>query len=362
MKEKRKSLAALILIFTLCFSLLFLIFHEKAISKSLPVYEKVVQKLDIHYLIVGDSIGRGAGVENRSHTWFSQWEQAMKQKYPIDLIRHSIVQSGATAYEGLYLIGNAKPLSTVDLVFLIFGENDRKYMNEKQFSFYYEGLIYEIKTTYPKAELVLITESCLEQELFAEAIKNLAEHYHAVHIDMRIPFKKNSPLLKDLSDDNIHPNELGYKLYAEAITKELETGIKSNKQIVVLREPLLYKKRLSIKEQDHFKEKNELFHFNNGYYQTSEKGARISYSFDGTNLGVKVLKHVQGGEMDVFIDGQFIRRISTWWPINKERVLYVTSGLQPGKHEVTFVATGTQSAKNQTTTQNIQLSSIVVFE
>lgn len=363
MKKKRRSIAAFMLIFFLCCSIFFLNYHEKAaISKTIPVYEKISKNHNINYLIIGDSIGRGAGVEDRSLTWFSQWEERMKSKYQIELIRHSIVQSGATAYEGLYLFKKAKIPPTVDLVFLIFGENDRKYMDVEQFSYYYEGLIREVKTKYPEAELITITESCLEQEMFANAIEKISRHYHANHIDMRIPFQNSSYSIAQLSDDSVHPNGLGYQLYAESILTAIDTAIKTNKQTAVLKEPLTPISELTLKEIKNYDEKNALFHDSNAYYLTDEKGAQISFPFYGTNLGVKVLKHEQGGEMDVFIDDQFIRRISTWWPIRKDRMLYVTSGLPVGEHQVTFISTGTKSVNNQSDYHKIQLSSIVVYE
>ncbi|WP_191090736.1 SGNH/GDSL hydrolase family protein [Niallia endozanthoxylica] len=362
MSKNRNNTAALILIFSICFSLFFLIYHEHAKSKTSSVYEKIAKKHDIHYLIVGDSIGRGAGVVNRSLTWFSQWEKEMKKSYQINLTRHSVVQSGATAYEGLYLFKKAKTPPSTDLVFLIFGENDRKYMNEKQFAYYYEGLIREIKTKYPDAELITITESCLEQDQFANKIKKLSNHYQANHIDMRIPFQHSAYPIAQLTADFVHPNGLGYKLYADSILAAIAKGLENGKQAAVLKEPILYTKELKIKEFTQYNEINDLFQVKNGYYIANEKGARITYPFNGTNLGVKVLKHEQGGKIDVYIDNQFVRRISTWWPIHKNRVLYVTSDLPAGEHKVTFISTGTKSVHNKSRYPNIQLSSIVVYE
>ncbi|WP_394231570.1 GDSL-type esterase/lipase family protein [Niallia oryzisoli] len=362
MSTKGRNIAALMLIISICFSLFFLIYHETAISKSTPVYEKIGKKHRIDYLIIGDSIGRGAGVEDRSLTWYSQWEKEMKKNYQMELKRHSVVQSGATAFEGLYLFKKAKIPSTVDLVFLIFGENDRKYMDVKQFSYYYEGLIREIKTKYPDAELITITESCLKQEPFAAEIKKISEHYHANHIDMRIPFQKSVYTEAQLTADFIHPNGLGYKLYADSIFAAITSGIETGKQVSIKNAPLTHVNELTINEISQYKEKNDLFHPFNSYYVSDEKGARITFPFNGTNLGVKVLKHEQGGEMDVLIDNQFVTRISTWWPIRKDRVLYITSGIPPGDHVVTFITTGTKSVNNKTTEHNVQLSSVLVFK
>ena len=361
-----KTITIFILFISVSFGFFYLFYQVKeAKTSTLNVYEKMDLKRDVNYLIIGDSIGRGAGAENRNQTWFIQWEALMKQKYGIHLHRHSIVQSGATTFEGLYLFAKASKPANVDLVIFIFGENDRKYMNAKQFSFYYESLIREVKTIYPDAELMTITESCLNNERFAERIESLANQYHTNHIDMRIPFRNSEKTTAELTSDFIHPNDLGYRLYAEAILLAMEKGNLTKKQVARIPQSLYVDRNLNIemKEIHQYKEKSERFIKLNGYYSSRDKGASITYSFMGANLGVKVLKSEQGGEMDVFVDGQFVRRVSTWWPINRERTLYLTSDLSDGEHEVTFIVTGTKSAKNNMMENPlVQLSSIVVME
>lgn len=361
-----KTITIFLFFITIGFGFFYLFYQVKeAKTSTLNVYEKIALKRNVNYLIIGDSIGRGSGAENQNLTWFTQWEALIKQKYKIEPHRHSIVQSGATAFEGLYLFNKANKPATVDLVILIFGENDRKYMNAKQFSFYYESLIREVKTIYPTAELITITESCLKSELFAEAIESIANQYHSNHIDMRIPFQNSEKTTTELTSDFIHPNGLGYRLYAEAILFAIEKGYLTKKQVATIPQSIDVDRNLNIevKEIHQYKEKNKQFIKLNGYYSSRDKGASITYSFTGPNLGVKVFKSEQGGEMDVFVDGKFVRRVSTWWPINRERTLYLTSDLSNGEHEVTFIVTGTKSTKNNNTENPIvQLSSIVVIE
>ena len=324
----KSTITALLLIIFTYFCLFYFFYTGKeAQSTTLNVYEKITMKKAVNYLIVGDSIGRGAGVDNSNLTWFSQWEAQMKKNYGIDLYRHSIVQSGATAFEGLYLFKKASKPTSVDLVILIFGENDRKYMSAKQFSSFYEALILEIKNLYPKAELMTITESCLNDISFANTIEKLANHYQANHVDMRIPFQNSGKTTAQLSDDLTHPNGLGYRLYADALLVAIEKSIQGDKQLATLQEPLTINSDMKLQEIKQYKEKNGPFLKLNSYYSTREKGSSLSYQFTGSNLGVKVLKSEEGGEMDVFIDGQFVRRISTWWPIRRERMIYITSDL-----------------------------------
>jgi lysophospholipase L1-like esterase len=351
--QKRKKIILLLFIITVIFNG----WQQPVSSRPLNVYEKIKLKRDIHYLVIGDSIGRGSGVSDRSSTWFEQWEDLMKKKDNIELKRHSIVQSGATAYEGLYLFKKTKKPPSVDLVFIIFGENDRKYMDEKQFTYYYEFLIRDIKHVYPETEIITITENCLDQELFAAAIQKLASHYHANHIDMRIPFKTSAPL----TADGIHPNRQGYQLYAQAIYDAVHKGVSQYKQPALLADPSITRSRLSVKEIKDYQQIHGSFLKRKEYLWTQESGASLSYVFRGTNLGVNVLAGKEGGNISVYIDGRFVRNISTRWPVEKNRMLYVESGLSNREHIVTFTFNDKAFTNPSVKQTMMRLSSIVVF-
>jgi lysophospholipase L1-like esterase len=359
-------IATFILVFSMGFGSIYLFYPDKeAQTTTLNVYEKILLKKHVNYLIIGDSIGRGAGAENPSRTWFKQWEDLMKQKYGVDFQRSSVVQSGATAFEGLYLFKNQVNIPrTVDLVIFIFGENDRKYMSAKQFSFFYESLLREVKIMYPDAELMTITENSLNNEFFAKTIERISSHYHSNHIDMRTAFQISGQTTTELTSDLIHPNGFGYQVYADSILNAIEKAISTNKQISILPQPLFANKYVNVEvmEIHQFREKNGPFLKLQGFHSTQDKDASITYSFTGTNVGVKVLKSEEGGELDVFVDNEFVRRISTWWPITRERTLYLTSDLSNEEHEVTFIMTGTKSDNNKIDKPIVQISSIVLIE
>ncbi|MBR8645447.1 hypothetical protein KEH51_18720 [[Brevibacterium] frigoritolerans] len=66
-----------------------------------------------------------------------------------------------------------------------------------------------------------------------------------------------------------------------------------------------------------------------GYFTSSEKGSVIQYIFKGSMLGVKLLRSPDGGEVNVWIDGNEITTLNTWWPFARERYLFVTNGFAP---------------------------------
>ncbi|WP_428908424.1 GDSL-type esterase/lipase family protein [Niallia sp. Krafla_26] len=356
MNKKKRNISLLLLSISLLFTTFYFINDEKEVkSENLTLYEKINTGKDIHYLIIGDSIGRGAGVKVRSFTWFNQWEKLMKHHYNLNLTRHSIVQSGATTFEGLYLFNRENNQRPADLIFLIFGENDRKYMNVHQFSLFYESLLSKAKQVYPNAEIITITESCLTNESFADVIKQLSAQYQTKHVDMRIPFQQSNYSAEQLTIDLVHPNQKGYQLYAEELVKVIkpETYKGQKPSIDQSIQPLTFKELSSYKRKDHS------FIQRNNDFVSNEPGSSITYSFSGKHLGVKVWVGKNQGDIDVFIDQQYIRTISTNWPIEKYRGLYIESNLSEGDHEVKFVYSKKNSTKYKKKT-NIQISSIII--
>ena len=69
---------------------------------SINVYQKFQSGQPIQYLVIGDSIGRGSGAEEPNLTWFKQLENKMSEANDIPLHGDYVVQSGSTAFEGLF--------------------------------------------------------------------------------------------------------------------------------------------------------------------------------------------------------------------------------------------------------------------
>ncbi|WP_445491155.1 GDSL-type esterase/lipase family protein [Niallia sp. 03133] len=351
-----------IIILCFAFALVFFLWMfkiEKKPAASMSVYEKIKEKEDVHYLIIGDSIGRGSGASTKEGTWFHLLEKKIEKTYDVNLSRNSIVQSGATAFEGFYKFKHT-PINEADLVFIVFGENDRKYMNEQQFATFYEQLLLQVKSRFPSAELITITESCLENDAFVNTITALSKNFQATNIDMRIPFEKSGYSAKQLTKDLVHPNDKGYKIYSREIFHVLNNKIKKNKPISSL---AISPEKMNIYLFDtkfEYTKKDSSFVKKGSYYTTEKTGASIDYEFNGSYIGVNVIRSENGGMMDVYIDNKYRTTISTWWPFEKRRALYVASGLKEGHHKVSFRLTGKKSESNKSSHSIIQISSIIV--
>lgn len=332
---------------------------EHYFSKNLTVYEKIEAGSKIHYLIIGDSIGRGAGADDKDLRWYSQFEVLLRDFSGSRARRNMIVQSGATAFEGIYKLEKAPYFRDIDLIFIVFGENDRKYMDSEQFTFFYEKLIRNAKERYPGSEVITIIESPLKQEKFADAINRVSVHYGAKPLDMRIPFKQSGMLTEQLTTDTVHPNGKGYQLYAASILELIKSNINSDTETASLPKPLTMDQSFTLYEKKNLS-RSQGFVIENGMNISKRAGDYLEYEFQGPILGVKAIRSQEGGMLKVLIDGEYVTTLSTWWPFTRERYLYIASGLEKGRHTVRFETLGKTSSNNTSEKSVNQISSIIV--
>ncbi|MFS0781528.1 GDSL-type esterase/lipase family protein [Bacillus sp. 1P06AnD] len=325
------------------------------------VYDRIESHKIVSYLVIGDSIGRGSGASNTSQKWFKQLEDKMQRQLMVNLKGNYIVQSGSTAFEGLYKLQLAKQSypGKYDLIFIVFGENDRKYMNAHEFSIMYEALLRQAKKDYPKADVITITESPLDNKSFINSIETLSAYYQATNVNMAEAFRQSGKKTEELSVDGIHPNDEGYQIYADQIYKALLANTVQKKKVAALTIPLYKDSDITFDLYSDVSKQKGFLHQNH-YYTAQKKGSYIEFAFYGSMLGMKLLRSPEGGKVNIYIDNQYTTTISTWWPFQRERFIYITSGLNPGKHTVRFEATGESSKKNMTNQSIIQLSSVIM--
>lgn len=65
-------------------------------------YQKVSKGIDVNVLVVGDSIGAGAGASHLSHTWPNILVSHIKSKYNVEVKLTNISMGGNTSYAGYF--------------------------------------------------------------------------------------------------------------------------------------------------------------------------------------------------------------------------------------------------------------------
>lgn len=165
-------------------------------------------------LIVGDSIGEGAGASDPSLKWYKYLIPYMKETYGVKLDITNVSMGGNTSYAGYVRVMELDEKENYDLAIICYGENDKT----ENFSLYYESILWAISNKYPSCKLMTILES--SQRDYTEKIRtiqNLSGHYNAYVADTIAAFHESGRPYEELCDDGTHPNDEGQKVYYETV-------------------------------------------------------------------------------------------------------------------------------------------------
>ncbi|MBD5546146.1 MAG: SGNH/GDSL hydrolase family protein [Lachnospiraceae bacterium] len=168
----------------------------------------------LRVLIVGDSIGEGAGASDPSLKWYKYLIPYMKDAYGVKLDITNVSMGGNSSYAGYTRVMELEDGENYDLAIICYGENDQV----EGFSLYYESILWAICDKYPSCRLITILES--SQQDYTEKIRtieSLSAHYGADVADTIAAFKDSKRPYEELCDDGTHPNDAGQMIYYETV-------------------------------------------------------------------------------------------------------------------------------------------------
>lgn len=210
-KSKKIKAALIIIVFLAVIMLIGVGAAEKQCRNTLKI------------LIVGDSIGEGAGASDPSLKWYKYLIPYMKDTYGIKLDITNVSMGGNTSYAGYARVMELDENENYDLAIICYGENDKP----EKFSLYYESILWAISNKYPSCRLMTILES--SQRDYTEKIKIIQElsgHYGAYVADTIAAFNESGRPYEELCDDGTHPNDEGQKIYYETVKSLMDVFYK----------------------------------------------------------------------------------------------------------------------------------------
>lgn len=172
-------------------------------------HEKSSRANIVRVLIVGDSIGEGAGASDPSQKWYKYLIPYVKENYGNELQITNVSMGGNASYAGYVRVMELDE-PEFDIVIVCYGENDA----EEGFSDYYEQMLQAILNKWSSCELITILES--SQRAYTSkmhTILDLSTKYQAYVVDMINAFEESGMPYETLCDDGTHPNDEGQKLY-----------------------------------------------------------------------------------------------------------------------------------------------------
>ena len=88
-------------------------------------YQKLSDGFDVNVLIVGDSIGTGAGKETDGLQWFKQLQSYLRTVNKASVAVTNISMGGNTSYAGYVRTMDLEDSTDYDLAIICYGQNDR---------------------------------------------------------------------------------------------------------------------------------------------------------------------------------------------------------------------------------------------
>lgn len=273
---------------------------------------------------------------------------------------------GTTSHLGVGRVEEEVLSQKPDFVIVEFSVNDDD--NDPHFQETYESLVRRILSASWKPALMLVHNVRYDDGGNAEEIhRPVGAHYHLPSVSMRTsiyPEVESGKLPKrEITPDDLHPNDLGHELVAGVITCFLEKVLeKAKKEEVSSQDSFLplpapltkssYEKVMRYRNYQITPTENQGFTRDDSPQQcisdcfkrgwtASEKGAKISFEVEGTNIAVQYRKTVRkpapiatltldgDREHSILLDANFEE---TWGDC-----LYLETVLEhgdPGKHRV----------------------------
>ncbi len=199
------------------------------------------KKLKIGYF--GGSVTGGIGGTD-GYNWATATTEWFKTKFPsANVESKNIAWGGSGTYWGYFRMGEDntgkdniiayKP----DLIFVEFSINDAySHLTEMQSHYYMEGIIKKLRAVNPKMDIVivLITDKSKQdgETKNSTAHKAVAAHYGIPTIDVGKALvkeiKDKGAKWEDYVSDIVHPNNKGYKVYADCIAQYLSSKLISS--------------------------------------------------------------------------------------------------------------------------------------
>lgn len=194
------------------------IYRLNQVTALLDDAENAYQKLKAgHYvniLIVGDSIGEGAGASESGQQWSALLIKWLRETYGTECTLTNISMGGNASYAGYAREMILEDGIEYDLAIICYGENDKA----EDISLDYEAIIRGIRGKYRACSMISILESsqrtCTDK---IQEIEKLADYYGIPVADTIKAFQESGYDYEELAEDGTHPGDLGQKIYFETV-------------------------------------------------------------------------------------------------------------------------------------------------
>ena len=296
-------------------------------------YQKLADGFDVNVLIVGDSIGAGAGTETDGQQWFKQLQTYLRTVNKSKVSVTNVSMGGNASYAGYVRTMALKDDVNYDLAIVCYGQND----STNAFSTNYESIIRAIRSKYPDCSIISILES--SQQTYTEkmtTIQSICEHYGIPVADTIAAFSNSDKAYEDLSNDGVHPNDAGQEIYFETVKAVIDdnvaasTGKMSDVDVI----------NADVHKFDNF----VWYDASSDFEQVDDTTFTVSTSASGI-LGIDYTYKSGDNKADIYVDGELFESPTVTFDYDfSQRHILVVSDDCTVKNEIKVVFTSKEQA------------------
>ncbi|MCH3964303.1 MAG: SGNH/GDSL hydrolase family protein [Clostridium sp.] len=271
---------------------------------------------DFNVVFFGGSITNGAGASNYKNSYVHIVGEYLKNLYKnkrVNIMNSGI--SGTGSAFGLFRLKKDVVVKKPNLVFIEFAVNDR-IESSNYAAVTMEGILSQLSRLEPRPAVALLIAPTGLADACGSVHKHISYYYGVPVIDIQDYVFKHIGMdeytWKDISIDNLHPNDRGHNIYAECIVD----AIKKNLDVISVK-PLCRINTItgySFKNPDIVSyEKAEFY----GHWREEQTnmpqmkiaavsdsvGDFIEFKFNGRCIAITTLFSDENGGADINIDG-----------------------------------------------------------
>lgn len=296
-------------------------------------YQKLADGFDANILIVGDSIGEGAGTETDGQQWFKQLQAYLQNVNKGKVSVTNVSMGGNTSYAGYVRIMALKDDVDYDLAIICYGQNDRT----DGFSTNYESIIQAIRTKYPDCSIISILES--SQREYTEkmtTIQSICEHYSIPVADTIAAFNNSGKAYDDLTGDGVHPNDAGQEIYFETVKAVIDDNVAASTGKMTDTDVI----NANVHKLDNF----VWYDASSDFERVDDTTFIISTSASGI-LGIDYIYESGDNKADIYVDGELFESPTVTFDYDfSQRHILVVSDDCTVKNEIKVVFTSKEQA------------------
>ena len=250
----------------------------------LNAYQKLACGVDINLLVVGDSIG--------ALPWTADLTEWIKENYQVNCRMKNISLGGNDSYAGVISEILLDDDTDYDLIVVCYGQNG----SEEFFALDYEALIRKAFADNPECCIISVLESSQRQYTAKmRDIMSVADYYRIETADTIKAFEDSGYAYERLTDDGIHPNELGQEIYLNTVS-----------EIITYRVEKEYLRKISILEDG---------------IENQRTPDYESYSYDLKPVQNAIIEKVDEFDSYCYLPvSEFIRKSDNAWEIELQNV------------------------------------------